>query len=236
MKDHFIENLRESLRENADEKTRESALRFFKEEVRFYGVKSAIIHQISNEHFKPIKNKPKAEIFELCETLWQSGMMEESIVACNWSYYVRKKYEPSDFKLFERWVNDYITNWASCDTFCNHTVGTFVEMYPHFIHELKTWAWSTNRLMRRAASVSLIIPAKKGFFLNDIFEIATILLTDSDDMVQKGYGWMLKVACKQHEPAVFDYIMKHKTTMPRTALRYAIEKMPAELKAIAMAK
>jgi len=109
-------------------------------------------------------------------------------------------------------------------------------MYPHFIHELKTWAWSTNRWMRRAASVSLIIPAKKGFFLNDIFEIATILLTDSDDMVQKGYGWMLKVACQQHEQEVFNFVMKHKTTMPRTALRYAIEKMPAELKATAMAK
>ncbi|PKP29896.1 MAG: DNA alkylation repair protein [Bacteroidetes bacterium HGW-Bacteroidetes-16] len=236
MKDHFIEDLRESLRENADEKTRESALRFFKEEVHFYGVKSTIIHQISNEHFKSIKNKPKAEIFELCETLWQSGLMEESIVACNWSYYLRKKYESSDFKLFEKWVNAYVTNWASCDTFCNHTVGSFIEMYPHFIHELKNWALSPNRWMRRAASVSLIIPAKKGLFLNDIFEIATILLTDTDDMVQKGYGWMLKVACKQHEPAVFDYIMKHKTTMPRTALRYAIEKMPAELKAIAMAK
>ncbi|MFA5418587.1 MAG: DNA alkylation repair protein [Bacteroidales bacterium] len=232
----IIEDLRESLRENADEKTKESALRFFKEAVHFYGVKSAVVHQISKEHFKPINNKPKAGIFELCETLWQSSLMEESIVACNWSYNLRKQYEPSDFKLFEKWINTYVTNWAACDTFCNHTVGAFIEMYPQFIHELKNWALSPNRWMRRAASVSLIIPAKKGLFLNDIFEIATTLLTDTDDMVQKGYGWMLKVSCQQYEQEVFDFVMKHRTTMPRTALRYAIEKMPADLRSRAMAR
>lgn len=66
--------------------------------------------------------------------------------------------------------------------------------------------------------------------------IADILLLDQDDMVQKGYGWMLKVTCNNHEKEVFDYVMKHKGNMPRTALRYAIEKMPKELKSEAMKK
>jgi len=82
----------------------------------------------------------------------------------------------------------------------------------------------------------LIIPARKGLFLDDVFEIADTLLLDTDDMVQKGYGWMLKVASNMHEKEVFDYVMKHKANMPRTALRYAIEKMPKELKAEAMKK
>jgi 3-methyladenine DNA glycosylase AlkD len=55
-------------------------------------------------------------------------------------------------------------------------------------------------------------------------------------MVQKGYGWMLKVASQAHEKKVFDYVMKNKKVMPRTALRYAIEKMPKSLKDKAMAK
>ena len=55
-------------------------------------------------------------------------------------------------------------------------------------------------------------------------------------MVQKGYGWMLKAASQAHQQEVFKYIMKRKSTMPRTSLRYAIEKMPPELKAKAMAK
>lgn len=90
--------------------------------------------------------------------------------------------------------------------------------------------------MKRAAAVSLIIPARKGLFLNEIFSIADTLLHDKDDLVQKGYGWMLKAASQAHEKEVFKYVISKKTTMPRTALRYAIEKIPKELKTIAMAK
>ena len=73
-------------------------------------------------------------------------------------------------------------------------------------------------------------------FLDDVFEIADSLLTDDDDMVRKGYGWMLKSASRAHEKEVFEYVVKNKGKMPRTALRYAIEKMPKDLKAKAMAK
>jgi 3-methyladenine DNA glycosylase AlkD len=235
MKDN-IESLRQDLIQNADEKTRLSGERFFKEEVKMYGVKSAVGTRISREHFKAIQDKSKSHIFTLCEELWQSGIMEESFVACNWSFYVRKDFAPEDFVIFERWVNNYVKNWASCDTLCNHTIGSFIEMYPEFLTGLKRWALSDIRWVKRASSVSLIIPAKNGKFLKDIFEMADILLTDRDDMVQKGYGWMLKAASKAHEKEVFDYVIKHKSVMPRTSLRYAIEKMPNELKVLAMAK
>lgn len=69
-----------------------------------------------------------------------------------------------------------------------------------------------------------------------MFEIADILLLDRDDMVQKGYGWMLKAASESHQTEVFNYVLSKKAVMPRTALRYAIEKMPKELKAEAMKK
>jgi 3-methyladenine DNA glycosylase AlkD len=162
--------------------------------------------------------------------------MEESFVACNWAYDVRKHYEPDDFDIFEKWVSTYVGNWASCDTLCNHTVGTFVEMYPEYLSGLKKWAQSKNRWVKRASAVSLILPARRGKFLEDIFIIADILHSDKDDMVQKGYGWMLKAASEAHQIDVFNYVMRKKTTMPRTSLRYAIEKLPPELKAQAMAK
>ena len=86
-------------------------------------------------------------------------------------------------------------------------------------------------------------------FLNDILEIADTLLFDNDDLVQKGYGWMLKAASmsesfvkgdaetkKLHLETVYNFVMKNKAIMPRTALRYAIEKMPANLKSEAMKK
>ena len=230
----IIEEVRRQLKKYSDKKTRESAQRFFKEKIMHYGVKSAVVGRIAKDCFKTLKANSKAEIFGLCEKLWKSGYMEESFVACDWSYRVHKDYEPADFGVFERWVGKYVGNWASCDTLCNHTVGEFVEMYPKYVAGLKKWAGSENRWMRRAAAVSLIIPARHGKFLKDIFEIADIMLEDQDDMVQKGYGWMLKAASEAHQQEVFKYVMKNKAGMPRTALRYAIEKMPIGLKEKAM--
>lgn len=232
----IILKIRKELRQNADEKLKKSGERFFKEKVKMYGMKTALGIQIGKKYWKEIQNKDKKEIFVMCEELWKSGYMEESFIACNWSYFLNKKYEEKDFAIFEKWVKTYVSNWASCDTLCNHSVGALVEMYPKFLQDLKKWAGSKNRWMRRAAAVSLIVPAKRGKFLKDVFAIADILLLDQDDMVQKGYGWMLKVASQAHQKEVFAYVMKNKKTMPRTALRYAIEKMPDNLKKKAMAK
>jgi 3-methyladenine DNA glycosylase AlkD len=234
--DNIIKKIRQELKEKADEDVKRGGERFFKEQVKFYGMKTPDVSRIGKEYFKEIKKQGKAEIFLLCEELWKSGYMEESFIACTWSFALRKQYEPKDFLVFERWVKEYVSNWAACDTLCNHTIGSFLEMYPDHVSHLKLWATSPNRWVRRAAAVSLIIPAKEGKFLQDVFQIADILLLDKDDMVQKGYGWMLKVASQAHEKEVFEYVLAHKTTMPRTALRYAIEKMPKELKNKAMEK
>ncbi|HSO86791.1 MAG TPA: DNA alkylation repair protein [Draconibacterium sp.] len=232
----IISKIRQTLNESADEKTRKQSKYFFKEQVTVYGVKSATVQKIAKDIFAEIKDLPKAEIFAMCEKLWQSGYMEESFLACVWSEKLAKKFEPADFEIFERWIKNYVSNWASCDTFCNHTVGDFVMMYPEFLAKLKEFAHSENRWVKRAAAVSLIIPARKGLFLSDIFDIADTLLRDSDDLVQKGYGWMLKSASQAHQKEVFEHVMSKKAVMPRTALRYAIEKMPEDLKKLAMQK
>jgi len=234
--ENILSKIRKELRRNADEKIRKSGERFFKEKVKLYGIKTAVGIQIGKKYWKEIQDKSKKEIFSLCEDLWKSGYMEESFIACNWSYYVRKDYAEKDFAVFERWVKNYVSNWASCDTLCNHTIGSFVEMYPKYLSDLKKWTRSKNRWMKRASAVLLIIPAKKGKFLKDVFEIADSLLLDQDDMVQKGYGWMLKVASQTHQEEVFNYVMKNKKVMPRTALRYAIEKMPENLREKAMTR
>ncbi len=233
---NIINEIRKELKQNADEKTKKTGQNFFKEKIRVYGVKTAIISKIGKKYFKNISGKDKAVIFGLCEELLKSGYMEEAFIAYNWAYFLHKTYEPGDFKIFEKWVNDYVRNWAECDTLCNHTIGSFIEAFPQYIKKLKIWAKSKNRWVRRASAVTLILPARKGMFLEDVFEIADSLLADEDDLVQKGYGWMLKEASRKHEKQVFDYITARKNTMPRTALRYAIEKMSPELKKRAMEK
>ncbi len=234
--DRVIEKIRKKLIENSDEKIRKSSETFFKESVRIYGLRSSVVHSMSREIFKELSDRSKENVFRLCEELWRSGYIEESLVACNWSYSVRKSYTPADIGVFEGWIDKYVSNWASCDTLCNHSVGDLVVKFPASLSDLKRWALSPNRWMRRAASVSLIIPARSGVFLKEILEIASILLTDKDEMVQKGYGWMLKAASEADHKAILDFVMKYRESMPRTAFRYAIEKMPPELRSKAMEK
>lgn len=230
----IINQLRDELRQNADESVRDSGQRYFKEPVQLYGVKTATVSKIAKQFFHSLPDQNKVTVFALCETLWQSGMMEESFIAYHWSEAVHQQYTPEDFNTFERWVRDYVSNWASCDTLCNHSIGSLVQLYPELVQNLKPWTSSQNRWVKRASAVTLIIPARKGLFLSDVFEIATSLLLDPDDLVQKGYGWMLKEASRVHQQEVFNFIQEHKKTMPRTALRYAIEKMPADLRKTAM--
>ncbi|MDR2083848.1 MAG: DNA alkylation repair protein [Bacteroidales bacterium] len=234
----IITEIRKTLINCSDEKTREASNKFFKkgEEALVHGTKTVDVYKIGKEFLKEIKEKPKEEILEICEELWKSKYFEEAAIACIFTESLHKKYEPSDFLIFENWVRNYVNNWADCDTLCNHTIGTFIMMYPEYINELKKWAKSPQRFVKRASAVTLIIPARKGMFLNDIFEIADILLLDKDDMVQKGYGWMLKAASQAHQKEVFNYVISKKSVMPRTALRYAIEKMPQDLKTEAMKK
>lgn len=231
-----IGKIRKELIALSNPKTKESTQRFFKKKILQYGIKSADTRKISKAYFNEVKAIPKERIFILIEELFKSGYLEESIIASIWTESLTKKYVQKDIVTFEDWINSYISNWATCDTFCNHAVGNLIMMYPEHISYLKRWAKSNNMWLRRAAAVSLIVPAKKGHFINDIFEIANILLTDEEDLVQKGYGWMLKVAANNHEKAVFDFVILNKAIMPRTALRYAIEKMPLERRRLAMSK
>lgn len=234
--DPVIGRIRQELKENADPEIKRSSQRFFRELITCYGMKTARVTAIAKKYWKDISERDKNDVFSLCEELYRSGYIEESFIVSDWTYRLKDRYEREDLEVFRHWIDTYITNWASCDGFCNHTMGEFVEKFPETIEELRDWTRSGNRWMRRAAAVSLIIPAKDGRFLDESIGIARLLLTDDDDMVQKGYGWLLKEASRKHTDEIFSFVMANKRGMPRTALRYAIELMPKELKAEAMKK
>jgi 3-methyladenine DNA glycosylase AlkD len=229
-----IVKIREELKANADEKTKNSSQRFFKKEVTCYGVKTGTVRKIAKKHWSEAKLFSKEKIFALCEELYRSDYMEEAFVASFWLPNLVEQLEPGNLAVFKAWIEKYVNNWAKCDALCNHTVGGLVEKHPESVSEVKSWAKSENRWLKRAAAMSLIVPAKKGEFLREVFEISDTLLSDEDDMVQKGYGWLLKEASRKHQKEVFNYVLKNRKKMPRTALRYAIELMPKELKKEAM--
>lgn len=230
----FLENIRKELKKNIDIKYKKICSRFYKEEVKSFGVRTPIVRNLSKEYFKEIRNSDKKEIFSLCEKLLDSGYNEETIIAFDWSFRLKKDYQESDFKVFETWLKKYVSNWGDCDDLCTRTLGYFIFQHPEFVPYLKRWANSKNRWLRRASAVTLIYAIRHKKLLKEVFEIASILLLDKDDLVQKGYGWMLKEAGNHYQKEVFDFVIEHKKEMPRTALRYAIEKMPDSLRKIAM--
>ena len=231
-------DIRQTLMDNADKTTSESLARFFKEGegAKRYSVPVEIVRKFGREVYQQIKNKPKQEVFDLCDGLWSSMIFEEAYIACILTKSFRRNYESEDIKIYQKWVKQYVNNWSDCDTLCSTTIGYHLIHFSENVKVLENWASSDNRWVKRAAAISLVVPGKKGYYLEDVFHIADILMMDPDDMVQKGYGWMLKETSKAYEKEVFDYVMKHKSKMPRTALRYAIEKLPDEMKVEAMTK
>lgn len=235
MKD-IITGIRADLQEAVEPSAQESFRRFFKEEVKYYGVRLAPVNAIALKYWKEVKSLGKNEIFVISEELLKSDYCEEAFIVASWLPKLNKIYEWKDLAIFRRWIDNYINNWAKCDGFCNQTIGKFLYKYPEAVTEIKSWADSENRWMKRASAVSLILPARKGLFLEEIFEIADKLLPSKDDMVQKGYGWMLKEASKAHLKEVYDFVIARRKVMPRTAFRYAIEKMPEGMRTEAMKK
>jgi 3-methyladenine DNA glycosylase AlkD len=232
----ILAQIKEDLKANTDLQTQKSFQRFFKETVKYYGVKTDVVGKIAKKYWHNVKTLDKQTIFSLCEELYRSDYTEEAFIVAFWLPNYIENLEPSDLATFKHWIDCYINNWAKCDGFCNHTVGDLIQKYPETIGEMKSWAKSKNHWLKRAAAVSLIVPAKKGCFLQDALEISNTLLTDENDMVQKGYGWLLKEESRLHQKEVFDYVFRNRKVMPRTALRYAIELMPKELKTQAMKK
>jgi 3-methyladenine DNA glycosylase AlkD len=238
MMNHYLSQIRDDLKAASDPTVAKSGKRFFKDGEHFaaYGLKGADANKLARKYVTEFKALPRDKLFELCEALWQSGYQEEAGIACALTEKAGRSSVPDDFDVFAGWVEHYVRNWAMCDTLCNHTIGDLVMKYPELAEQLFEWTRSDNRWVKRGAAVTLIIPARRGLFLPLIFRIADALLSDADDMVQKGYGWMLKAASEAHEADVFDFIMERRPIMPRTALRYAIEKMPPEKRKLAMIK
>ncbi len=233
--EEVLADIHKDLLSEADETVRQGFHRFFREEVRGYGVPANNVRRIARKYYIQIRERDKEEIWRACETLLRTDCQEDALIAFDWAYRLHPWYSSEDFDVFEGWIGRYVNNWAKCDTLCNHAVGTFLEQFPEFLSRIKEWTGSGNRWFRRAAAVSLILPARKGRFLEEVLEIADRLLTDRDDLVQKGYGWMLKEASKQHPDEIVTYVMRHRHNMPRIALRYAIEKMPPEVRRQVMA-
>lgn len=199
-------------------------------------LRTGIVRKISAKYFREVRGLPKNEIFELCEDLLKENDGDLRDIAFDWAYRCQKRYEKKDLKTFECWLKKYVKGWGSCDHLCAHPLGYLILQFPELASKMKKWTRSKNIWERRAAAVALIPALRRKLLLEEAFQTADILLLDEEDLVQKGYGWMLKEASNRFPKEVFRYVMKNRKRMPRTALRYTIEKLPLGWKKKAMRK
>ena len=199
-------------------------------------IRTPALRAVARREFHRIKTLPNKEIFNLCETLLDSGDWRERTVAFQWAFQVRNHFQSTDFARFHLWLEKYVDDWGSCDDFCTHAFGHLLHTFSEHIRRVKAWTSLPNRWFRRASAVIMIYTNRRGENYSAAFEIADLLFLDHDDLVQKGYGWMLKEIGKRNPGLVFEFVMKRKKTMPRTALRFAIEKLDPHLQVQAMKK
>ena len=230
----IVAAVRKELKKHVDLAYRDGERKFFKEAIRNIGVRMPKRRQVANQFWLQVKLLPKKERWQLIDKLL-SGFNEEFTVGSDWLWRSRAIFDSSDLAVFDNWIKQYVDNWAKCDGFCTHSVGYLINQYQPQARKIFGWTKSKNRWFKRAAAVSLIFPfGRPKKYLPQIIKTALVLLEDKDDLVQKGYGWMLKEAGNHNQAEVFEFVMKHKSKMPRTALRYAIEKFPRKLKQQAM--
>jgi 3-methyladenine DNA glycosylase AlkD len=123
--------------------------------------------------------------------------------------------------------HDRINNWDLVDLGCLHMTGCYLFDKPRAI--LYKLAKSKNLWERRTAIVSTCYFIREGE-TDDTFKIAEILLKDKEDLIHKGAGWMLRFAGDKDRQRLLSFLDKYAAEMPRTILRYTIEKLDKKKK------
>ena len=199
-------------------------------------LRTPAMRAIAQQQYRGVRSCDKGEIFAICEQLLSTYDDGARLIAFDWAFRRRKRYATADFSRFEAWLEQFVDGWGSCDDFCTHAFGALIYQFPALFPKVKIWTRSDNRWLRRAAAVVLIYAVRRNSLHKESFVIADLLLHDEDDLVQKGYGWLLKEVSNLAPQPVFDYVMRYKAAMPRISLRYAIEKLDPALRQQAMTK
>lgn len=223
----LIASLRRQLKAASEPDFAAGVRNFFREPVDPYGVRSQKLHGISRAVYRELKPWPKPQRDAFMTALWESGKLEEGVIVCHVYRRFSKEFGEDEFNMFDKWLGRYVRNWANCDGLAGWLLAGAIANQPRLIRRLPAWTKSKNRWRRRAAVVTLLQEAKAGRSTASIFEICMLLRHDSDDMVQKGVGWVLKEAYPRKPRAVREFLDDWRATAPRLLLRIAAEKMTA---------
>jgi 3-methyladenine DNA glycosylase AlkD len=222
-----LQLVRKRLETLANPRVKEGMERYFKETIRSYGVPAPAVRVVAREIYKEVKPWPLAQRNRFCTELFRSGMFEEGAAAIYLYRYFKRSCHECEFRLFERWIDRYVDNWAWCDGVSSWLVHASLSNQPALLEEIPRWTESPKRWKRRAAAVSLVPFGRRGEQLEVIFDVARRLARDEDDMVQKGVGWLLKDTYPKRPTETVGFLRSVDPPFARLVLRIAAEKMTA---------
>jgi len=218
------------LRAAGDERVAAQARKYFKpqEKVRFFGVKSAGIDEIEKEIFamvRPAWALPQAVRF--CDTLMRSRFLEAKGAGIVLLARFHGHYDERLLDAVYGWLDaGFCDNWATTDVLSTRVVAQLLRRRPGLLEELQGWTRSDCMWVRRAAAVSLTPLARHGEHLDAAYRVAAALLGDAEDLMHKAVGWLLRECGKTDPLRLESFLLAHGPRIPRTALRYAVERFP----------
>ena len=224
-----MQELRTTLHEHAEEAHAVKMQGFFKtapgeygEGDQFIGVRVPTIRKLAKQY----QNLPLSDTRKLL----QSKTHEERLLALiilTMKY--RKGTTREQTQIYELYLANrrHINNWDLVDTSAEHIVGAFLNTRSR--KPLYTMARSQELWDRRIAIMASFHFIKHGEF-DDTLQLAELLITDPEDLIHKAVGWMLREVGKRDIAIEQSFLQQHSQRMPRTMLRYAIEKFPEDLR------
>ena len=229
---------RRALRAKADPVKARGAERYFKHSIKSYGLAAADVHALAAElHGRVKADWTVDDAIELCDILVRDPELEAKAIGTLVLNRFKRSFTPALFARAKAWLAaDRLDNWASVDTFCAEGLGAFLERYPAYVERIKSWAGHPNRWVKRASLVSFIKLARKPEFLPAVYAISASVFTADDDLVEKANGWLLREAGKADAVRLEKFLLKHGPAIPRTTLRYAIERFPEDKRKAIMLK
>lgn len=219
------------LRDHQDPERALHSLRFFKtgpgqygEGDKFLGITVPNQRAIAKKYYKRLT---MGETVRLLQSPWH----EERLTAL---HVLVLKYNKGELQtknaIFDLYMDNtaYVNNWDLVDSSAHHIVGAWLQDNPYRMKVLQKLARSESMWERRIAVISTFYYIKQGI-ADEALVIATMLLNDSHDLIQKAVGWVLREIGKSVDQTLLvSFLDEHAATMPRTTLRYAIEHFSKE--------
>ncbi len=219
----FAKEIRTILRAQGSPEHAAGVQWFFKEEVASHGWYTADLRRLARKTRKEtLATGGTRLLLEVADRLFSGQYLEERGLAIELLQKDVQQFGDSEFQLFQRWLKRVIS-WADHDGMVHYLVAPMILAEPKRLGIVFRWAKSPDRWHRRAAAVALIRGARAHLFFDQIVQVSEMLLTDRDDMVQKGVGWLLRETAKADPDKAVSFLVQIRERAPRLVLRTACE-------------